>query len=312
MTRTALFSRSQPGGVWTISDLAAHPGDIWFVDSGCAQGADSVGAGQSPDAAFLTLDYAIGRCTANNGDVIYVMPGHAETFTAANGFDVDVAGVKIIGLGWGDSRPTFTFGHANASVTVGAAGVWLENLRFNAGITAVLIGLSVETLSHGLTIKNCEWYWGGTTTWDFVDMVSIATPCDRVTFEGCRFLAEPAVAGSATGIKFVGPCSNMRVLGCEFMGDYSTACLNSITALSQGLMFLNNIVHNADADEPYLEVFAGTTGVIANTRGLAKAATVAANAVANAMVHAENFVANTAGTIPVIYGGAGVPALDVD
>ena len=160
-----------------------------------------------------------------------------------------MAGVKIIGLGWGDSRPTFTFGHANASVTVGAAGVWLENLRINAGITAVLI---------------------------------------------------------------VGPCSNMRVLGCEFMGDYSTACLNSITALSQGLMFLNNIVHNADADEPYLEVFAGTTGVIANTRGLAKAATVAANAVANAMVHAENFVANTAGTIPVIYGAAGVPALDVD
>jgi hypothetical protein len=312
MPRTALFSRNQPGGVWTISDLVAHPGDIWFVDSGCATGADSAGYGQNPDAAFLTLDYAIGKCSASNGDVIYVLPGHTETFTAANGFDADVAGVKIIGLGWGDSRPKFIFGHANASVTVGAAGVWLENLRFCAGITAVLIGVTVETLAHGLTVKDCEFYWGGTTTWDFVDMVSIATPCDRVTFDNCRFLAEPAVAGCATGIKFVGPCSNMRITRCEFMGDMSTACVNGITALSEGLMFLDNIVHNTDAGEPYLEVFAGTTGVISNTHGLASAATVAANAVANAMVHVENYVANTTGTIPIIKGAGGSPSLDAD
>jgi len=310
--RTPLFSRTQPGGVWTISDLVAHPGDIWFVDSGNAAASNTAGFGQNPDAPFATLDYAIGNCTASNGDVIYVMPGHAESFAAANGFDVDVAGVKIVGLGWGDNRPTFTFTNAAGNVAVGAAGVWLENLRFVAGVSAVLIGLSVETLAHGLTVRNCEWYWGGTTGWDFVASVSIATPANRVTFEGCRFLAEPAVAGAATAIIFVGPCDNMRIIGCEFMGDYSTACVNSITALSQGLMFLDNLVYNADAGEPYLEVFTGTTGVIANTRGLASAATIAANAVADGMVHAENFVANTTGTIPIIKGAGGVPALDAD
>jgi len=34
--RTALFSRNQPGGVFTINDLVNHPGNIWFVDSGDA------------------------------------------------------------------------------------------------------------------------------------------------------------------------------------------------------------------------------------------------------------------------------------
>ena len=78
MGRTALFSRHQPGGVFTVSDIVDHPGDIFFVDSGAATAADSAGAGRSPDAPFATIDYAIGQCAANNGDVIYVMPGHTD------------------------------------------------------------------------------------------------------------------------------------------------------------------------------------------------------------------------------------------
>ena len=50
-TRTALFSRDQPGGVFSIQDMLEHPGDIWFVDSNATTtGADSVGYGKSPDA----------------------------------------------------------------------------------------------------------------------------------------------------------------------------------------------------------------------------------------------------------------------
>ena len=70
-SRTALFSRKQSGGVFTISDLRQHPGDIWFVDAG--SGTDGDGYGQNPDAPFATLDYAVGKCTASQGDVIYLM-----------------------------------------------------------------------------------------------------------------------------------------------------------------------------------------------------------------------------------------------
>ena len=68
--RNSLFSRQQPGGFWVVSRIEDQPGDIWFVDSGCATGADAVGYGRNPDQAFLTLDYCIANCTASNGDTI--------------------------------------------------------------------------------------------------------------------------------------------------------------------------------------------------------------------------------------------------
>lgn len=128
-TRTALFSRNQPGGVFTIDDIKEHPGDIFFVGSTVTGAVDSVGAGKSPDAPFATIDFAIGQCTANQGDVIYILPGHAETVTSTN-IALDVAGVRIVGLGRGLRRPRFTYGAAAATITVSAADCAWENCHF--------------------------------------------------------------------------------------------------------------------------------------------------------------------------------------
>src|SRR3990167_4558361 len=276
-------------------------GEIFFVRSGT--GTNGAGYGRNPDSPCASVDYVVANlCTASKGDTIYVMPGHAETFTAADGFDLGVAGVRVVGIGWGALRPTFTFGDTDATVAVGAANCRIENVRFVAGVSAVVVGLSVEAGGTDLVVKNCEWYWGGTTGWDFVDSIILAAAANRAVIEECRFLAEPAVAGAATAIKLSGAVHNVVIRRCEFMGDYSTACVNGITTLSQGLMFLDNVVHNTDAGEPYLEVLTGTTGVIGDTRGLAGGATVAANAVADAMAHCENFVVNTTGTIAINKG----------
>lgn len=307
--RSGLFSRKQNGGVFTIADIEQHPGDVYFVHSGT--GTNAAGNGQNPDAPVATIDYAIGLCTASKGDVIYVLPGHAETIAAADGFDADVAGIKIIGLGWGAQRPTLTFSATASDVAIGADNVTVENLRFVAGISAVVRGINVEGKTD-FTLRNCEFLQGSTTGFDFVDSLILAASSHRATIENCRFLAEPATAGAATAIKLSGASSNVRVAKCEFMGDYSTACVNGITTLSQGLMFTDNLVHNTDASEPYLEVITGTTGVISGTRGLASGGTVAANAVADAMAHCENFVVNTAGTIAIVKGAGGSPALDAD
>jgi hypothetical protein len=308
--RTALFSRRQPGGVFTIDDIEQHPGEVFFVGSAVTGAADTAGMGRNPDKPFATLDYAIGKCTAGQGDVIYVLPGHTETFTATNGFDADVAGIAIIGLGWGASRPTFTLDDTDAQVNIGAASVRVENLRFVAGISAVVAAVQVEGKTD-VMFRNCEWYWGGVTGDDLVLALELEAGSHRAIIEGCRFLAEPAVAGAAAAIKCTGKSDNVVVRQCEFMGDYSTACALGDTA-SEGLMFLDNLVHNTDAAEPYLEVAAATTGVISGTRGLAGGATIAANAVAAAMAHCENYVANTTGTIAIIKGAGGTPALDAD
>ena len=78
---------------------------------------------------FATIDAAISACTANRGDTIYIMPGHAETVTATS-IALDVAGITIIGLGNADDRPTFTFGAAAATITVSGANCSWSGCRF--------------------------------------------------------------------------------------------------------------------------------------------------------------------------------------
>ena len=112
-TRTALYGKNaSKGGLFTIEDMGLSTGNRFFVDSGATTtGGDTAGHGTSPDAPFLTLDYALSSdvCTASNGDIIYVMPGHAEAIISAADIACDLAGVKIIGLGEGSDKPTFTF-----------------------------------------------------------------------------------------------------------------------------------------------------------------------------------------------------------
>jgi len=123
-TRTALFSRQQPGGVFTVDDVGEHGGNVWFVGSDVSGASDTAGYGQNPDSPFATLDYAVGMCTANNHDTIYLLPSHSETWTTTGAKVVlDVAGVRIVGLGQGADRPTFSFGHTGTTWTWSAAGV---------------------------------------------------------------------------------------------------------------------------------------------------------------------------------------------
>jgi len=306
--KTELFAKWLQGSL-VVADQGQSTGARFWVHSG--SGVDSAGYGSSPDKPLATLDYAIGLCTANKGDTIYVLPGHTETFVATDGFDADVACIRIVGLGWGASRPTFVFDHANAQANVGANSIWIENLRFVADVTAVTAAVQVEGKTDAV-FRNCEWHWGGTTGDDLILSLELEAGSHRALVEGCTFYAEPAVAGAAAAIKLTGASNNVVIKNNVFGGDYSVACVQGATAASLELMFLDNLVHNLDAGEPYLEVHTGTTGVIANTRGLASAATIAANAVADAMAHCENFVVNTAGTIAIVKGAGGSPSLDTD
>lgn len=178
-TRTALFSRHQPGGVFDLTDLEKHPGDVWFVDSTNAAATDSVGYGQNPDKPLATLDYAIGLCTASKGDVIYVMPGHAETITSA--VTCDVAGVSIIGLGRGRIKPAFTGSGAIDVFTITAASVHLRNVRIvgaSANVTALVnvAGADVELID--LVLEPAE---------TPLMSITVASGANRLTIGGLRW-----------------------------------------------------------------------------------------------------------------------------
>ncbi len=153
---TKLFVRQQAGGMFAVVDREKFPGSIFWVHSGT--GTNSVGYGQNPDAPLASLAYAFSSdvSTANKGDVIVCMPGHAETVDGAADIVMDIAGVAVIGAGQGADRPTFTFSTGvGADINITANGILLKNLLFVAGLDGLTNPLHISAAD--VTIEDCEW-----------------------------------------------------------------------------------------------------------------------------------------------------------
>ena len=100
-------------------------GNYWFVNSATTNPAD----GTSPSTAYPTVAQAVSSATAGTGDVIVMMPGHAETITSSTSFgSISKSGLTLVGLGSGALRPTFTLGTAaTATINITAANVAFKN-----------------------------------------------------------------------------------------------------------------------------------------------------------------------------------------
>jgi len=159
--------------------------------------------GVDPDGTvlfFSTVDAAIGACAPNAGDTIYVLPGHTETVTATS-IAHDVAGVKVVGLGFGDARPTFTFGAAAATITVSAAnGVW-ENCRFISNFADVASAFTLTT-AVGFTCKGND-FLDTSSILDFLVCVTTSATdnqSDSLSFIGNYVYSLPTTAGAVVSI----------------------------------------------------------------------------------------------------------------
>jgi hypothetical protein len=135
-----------------------HPGKVFFVNNSSVLAEGGIGGSDGNPGTYLkpfsTIDYAIGRCTANRGDIIFVMPGHAESVASAAAIALDVAGVAIIGLGVGSLRPTLNFTATASTMTMSAANCSVKNILFTGGIDAVVSPLVVSAAD--CTIEQCE------------------------------------------------------------------------------------------------------------------------------------------------------------
>jgi len=303
---TKLFARVQSGGMFTVLDKSATPGNVFYVDAGHAAASDSAGFGQNPDAPVATIDYAIGLCTASQGDVILVMPGHTETVSNATDFLLDVAGVSVIGLGSGSLIPTITLDTA-AAATLGitAADCTLKNLSilsaFTNGVTA---GVTLAATATGFTLDGLI-FKESLVTQEYLIGISIATDCDDGIIQNCRYYGI-ASGGTSSIIAAAGGTDRTIIRDNYFHGDASAAALKFDAAASADLQVLRNVVINIDAG-------AGL-GIACHNSGTGM---VAWNVVANlkdtvvglsgtGMAYCENYGSNALGASGII-----LPAVDV-
>ena len=157
-------------------------GKIFHVDSG-ADAADNDNAATNPSQPAATLDGAIGKCTASNGDVILIAPGHTETISAAAAITFDVAGVTVIGMGVGNSRPTITLDTATTTdINVTAADVQIHNVIFSMNYADIVEVFDLS--AAGFVVNKCR-FVDTATNMNFVDLIKTTTTdneADRLEF----------------------------------------------------------------------------------------------------------------------------------
>jgi len=258
--RAALFSRHQPGGVFNIVDIEQHPGDVWFVDSGA--GTDGAGYGQDPDSPTATIDYAVGLATASQGDVIYVLPGHNESITAATSLVIDKIGLSIIGLGRGLNRPILDIDNTAGTIEMDAASCRLSNLVFRVSVSNCTVGINVD--ANDCEIDNCYFTYEATGD-DWVTMVDI-NAVDRAYVHDNVFETETGSAQSARAINLV-DSEETIIQSNIFRGTWSSSVIHNQTTLCARLMILDNIIYNSSSGNvPYNGIDMGTlstTGICA-------------------------------------------------
>jgi hypothetical protein len=239
---------------------------VWFVNS--VGGSDSH-RGDDIRKPLATLDGAIGKCTANQGDVIVVLPNHAETVTGAGGITADVAGISIFGIGVGNQRPRFLMdGGTSVTFVVSAADVYIENLVFAGGHNGIVRCFDITAAN--CTLKNLE-FEDNTTDEHFLVCIGCTSTTDEnasgLTVVGCKFVTIDA--GVTDFISIVADITNLTVTDNFYCADAATGAGMILCATGKdirGLKFLRNIMicGNTTTDLLIDNDTAVNTGVAAN------------------------------------------------
>jgi len=242
--------------------------------------------GLSIDTALTTIDAAVNLCTANNGDVIFVLPGHNEGITTAAQIDLDVAGISVIGLGKGSLKPTIDFDAQAASVAIGADNVTIKNIRFRTSANAVTVGLDIEDGADYAHVDGCEFGFAETATDEFSISIRTNDATNYALIENCLF--DAGAQAAVTGISFVKDTAGTIVRNNIFRGAFSTACIYGTTTASTDVLIEKNLFYQG-ATEPAIELLTASTGTIRDNDIKTNLATMAASIVADACYLFRNY-----------------------
>lgn len=259
---------------------SAQPGKVFFVNNSTVLAPGGIGGSDfgpgTYQRPFQTLNGAINNANvvANRGDLIMIMPGHAETISTSTAMTLATAGVCILGLGSGSLRPTFTLGTAtSATVNVTANNISIVNCLFKANFAAVASAITLTTAS-GFTLSQCD-FWDTSSILNFVNCVKTDTTsnhADNMYIEKCQWYGLGATTNSTminvTGTEDKHTYLNNYVTHAAVTGGglFQTASGKNIT----NLICSNNMAILTDATSL-------TTGVLAITGGTANTGIVSGN-----------------------------------
>lgn len=281
-TSDSIFSAGRQLGLGQVSpnQRALVPGGkVYYVGnlSGTVNG-----NGLKPDRPLATLGGANGAIAKlagriNLGDVIYIMPGHVESVSAADYFSHTgtAAGFSIVGLGSGPQRGLFNWTAAASTWLLDTAGVEIANLQLNFAVTAATIVVTPITVSAaGCRIVDCWIGWGTSTTiqcGSTLGAIAVTTAGDYFEFLGnfCNNLDVAGTAGGAITLLSLNGADFAKIMVNEIFGATTATTVGPVhflTTLSSNVRIGYNYIENLKASSTIAvsSAISGVTGRIFN------------------------------------------------
>jgi hypothetical protein len=202
-------------------------------------GNDTTGNG-SFNKPFATLAYAMTQCTAGQGDIIFIKEGHAETIADGTTTAINIAGVKVIGLGQGDKKPVFSFSATTSTIVQSGANSTLANVKLLATIDSVVAGLTITGSGCNDDIETAD----TSAIVEFISPIVTQATADNLTL---KWKHRGFAAGDAClrGLDLVG-CRDADIT-VDFFGIASTAVVNMRTTACDNVKIKGNFYNDSAA-----------------------------------------------------------------
>lgn len=219
-------------------------GAVYYVDSVLGNDAN---AGTNRNFPKATLSSAYSSATANNGDIIILEETHAETLTAS--ITLSKAGVRIMALGSGSNKATFTLNGNVDMFNFTASRQEIHNIRFPESTSANTA--RINAAASNCRIVNCDFLCGVND----LDTVTIPAAGLDLELESCTFTitadgpdrAISVESASAVGLKVFSVTLDGGDFDFDDAGLYST--VSHTEYLYRDIVLLNkaSIIHTAAA-----------------------------------------------------------------
>lgn len=215
---------------------------------------------------LTTLNAALRLCRSGKGDMVIVLPGHAENISVADQMSNLVAGTRIIGVGVGNNRPTFTWTAAASTFLLDVANVELNNLILNMdpGTGTVTVAAPITISAAGCAIRHCKIRMGTDANSLVTIGVTTTAAADDLTIEGCSVFGATA-AECTTQFRFVG-ADRLQFNGNTLIGATSAVAIGNVQFLTTASldirMFGNFIQNNKAASTAAVTGLTGVTGIV--------------------------------------------------
>lgn len=237
-------------------------GNVSYVRSSGAQTYDPP---EVQSRLFTALNDALGQCRSGLGDTVVCLPGHAENIDAADDLSNLVAGTRIMGLGRGNARPTFTWTTATSTFLLDVANVTLENLILNMdpGTGSVNVAAPITVSAAGCTIAGCKIRMGTDANSKITIGITTTAAADDLEIIGNEIYGA-AAAECTTMLQFVG-ADRLKLIGNTIVGATSSASVGVVrfltTASTDIKVFHNSIRNNKSGGGAGDQAVTGMAGV---------------------------------------------------